>query len=375
MEDRGEMEIIPAMLRVFVWAKTKDFKGHDPHDLLESPIFGKLAESKAELAKLVVLQLGRRSSLNLHSWLRVPERENPKALALFISGLTRTKATATDDWLNIAEQLAERLLKISDIAWGYPFAWQSRTHFVARDAPTIVATSFVAQALLDLFEITREPNLLATAERSAKWILASIPRFEVGEELAFGYGPNDPQIVFNASLLGAELIARVGEKNQDAAMIALAKRAAEFVVSHQRPDGAWVYGLEASQTWVDGFHTGFVLTSLKRIATLTNDDNLHQSAKLGFEYFRKELITKEGLPKYFNNSLYPIDAHSAGQAILTLSKFGDLETAKLVAMSVIQLLQSPEGYFYYQAHKTYINKVPYMRWSNAWMFRGLAEIA
>jgi hypothetical protein len=54
--------------------------------------------------------------------------------------------------------------------------------------------------------------------------------------------------------------------------------------------------------------------------------------------------------------------------------FDDVELALKVAEQTIQLLGSPDGYFYYQAHPHYTNKIAYMRWSNAWMFRALAEL-
>jgi hypothetical protein len=33
------------------------------------------------------------------------------------------------------------------------------------------------------------------------------------------------------------------------------------------------------------------------------------------------------------------------------------------------------GYFYFQKHKRYTNKIPYLRWPNAWMYLALATLA
>jgi len=35
----------------------------------------------------------------------------------------------------------------------------------------------------------------------------------------------------------------------------------------------------------------------------------------------------------------------------------------------------PEGFFYYQVRRTHTVKIPYMRWSQAWGVRALAELA
>ncbi len=362
------------LTRLFAWARSKDFRGHDPHDLLESPLVRSVVGSMPSPARLVLLQLGRRSPVNLHTMLGVPSQENPKGLALFLSGLVKAKELAAPDWLATSKALAARLLKNEKYAWGYPFAWQSRTHFVPADGPTIVATAFVANALLDLYDFEQDPTLLAAAERSVEFMLCDIPRFESNFGIAFGYGPNDSQVVFNASLLGAELIARVGALKRNEEYLRLANRAAAFVVHYQDETGLWKYGLEPSQTWIDSFHTGFVICSLERISALTNDAQIKDSAQRGFENFRKNFITPDALPRYYYQRTYPIDAHSAAQCILTLLTFGDRALATKVAERSIELLGSEKGYFYYQVHPRYTNRIAYMRWSNAWMFRALAEI-
>ena len=38
----------------------------------------------------------------------------------------------------------------------------------------------------------------------------------------------------------------------------------------------------------------------------------------------------------------------------------------------IRHMQDPSGYFYYQKHRFYTNKISYMRWSNAFMFNALS---
>jgi len=37
-------------------------------------------------------------------------------------------------------------------------------------------------------------------------------------------------------------------------------------------------------------------------------------------------------------------------------------------------MQDIEGFFYYQKWKWYTNKIPYIRWSQAWMFYALAYL-
>lgn len=44
-----------------------------------------------------------------------------------------------------------------------------------------------------------------------------------------------------------------------------------------------------------------------------------------------------------------------------------------IAKWAINNMQDNKGYFYYQKTRWYTNKIPYMRWSQAWMFYALAQ--
>ena len=81
------------------------------------------------------------------------------------------------------------------------------------------------------------------------------------------------------------------------------------------------------------------------------------------------------MPRYYDRSRYPIDATAAAQSLLTLCRFGDLATARRVADWSVEQLQRPDGAFAFQIQRRYTNRIPYMRWSTAWMYCGLARVA
>ena len=86
----------------------------------------------------------------------------------------------------------------------------------------------------------------------------------------------------------------------------------------------------------------------------------------------------DGTPKYYNNKTYPIDIHCPGQLFVTLSSLDSYKSHKDLAAKVInwsiKKMQSPKGYFYYQYRKVISSKIPYMRWSNAFMFNGMSYL-
>ena len=50
-----------------------------------------------------------------------------------------------------------------------------------------------------------------------------------------------------------------------------------------------------------------------------------------------------------------------------------LELGKKIAEWTIENMQDENGYFYYRIYKSgYISKIPFIRWGQAWMLRGLS---
>jgi len=100
----------------------------------------------------------------------------------------------------------------------------------------------------------------------------------------------------------------------------------------------------------------------------------------GYEFWRERFFLANGWPKYYPDRLYPADAHSAGAAIVTLVELsgrvpGALELAQQITDWTIATLRSPDSYFYYQRRRFGTVRIPYMRWSEAWMAYALARLA
>jgi hypothetical protein len=96
----------------------------------------------------------------------------------------------------------------------------------------------------------------------------------------------------------------------------------------------------------------------------------------GFEYYINTFFTEEGIPKYYNNSVYPIDIHAPAQMVVTVAKLGKFKQHKAIVDKVmhwtIKKMQSKKGFFYYQFNKFFPSKISYMRWAQAWMFYALS---
>jgi hypothetical protein len=375
---------------LLAWCREHDFAGHDPFDALNSRLFQATPFAGSRNARLLWTQLVKRSPADLRSLARVPVERNAKGIALFaLAQLATYRRVKTGDAEQQTRNLLSMLLSMkvdgfSGAAWGYNFDWQSRNFFAPRGTPTIVPTAFAARALIEAAREFNADEYLNIARSVCDFILKDLPRtVETDTELCFSYAPDTNTRIFNASLLAAEVLAEVGKLSDltgDAALRHDAERAARYVINQQQPDGSWTYGTDPNQSWVDNFHTAYILFSLKRIITACSPSaEFQQALERGFRYWKRTFFLADGWPKYYHDDPYPVDAHAAASAIVTLLECRDLdETSSALAHQIaswtIANLRDKQGFFYYQRRRFYTVRKPYMRWTQAWMLYALARL-
>ena len=78
----------------------------------------------------------------------------------------------------------------------------------------------------------------------------------------------------------------------------------------------------------------------------------------------------------YNNKIYPIDIHCPAQLFVTLNHLKKINEHRNLAEKVmvwtIRNMQTKGGHFIYQKKKFFSSRIPYMRWSNAFMFNALS---
>ncbi len=333
----------------------------------------------------------KRLPVNIRSFLLVTKTQNPKAIALFLKAfikLRRLGLLENDALINLMiDNLITLRSSINVInstdptnqywCWGYSFPWQTRTILVPKSAPNLVCTVFVANALLDAYKEEKDEHCLEMAKSAAEYILNEL-FWEDGLEAGFSYPlPGLKNRVHNANFLGAALLSRVYVHTGENKFLEPALKAARYSTSRQNQNGSWYYGEHPSQQWIDNFHTGYNLCALKAICEYADNSEFQANIVKGLQFYRDNFFNGNGVAKYFHDRTYPIDIHSVAQSIITLLEFADLEGDDRLAHSVLKWVISnmwdKKGYFYYQIHPAYKIKIPYMRWSEAWMLLGLAQ--
>jgi hypothetical protein len=178
-------------------------------------------------------------------------------------------------------------------------------------------------------------------------------------------------------MVGAAVLARTAKHNGNQEYLAVAKEAMTYSCSRQLPNGAWLYGEDPKNHWIDNFHTGYNLDALKCYIEGTGNTAYEGNLRKGFDFFKNNFFEVSGRPKYYHNRAYPIDSQCASQAIETLASFcvcdeSALELGVKVAEWTIKSMQDRAGYFYFRQYPFATLKVPMIHWAQATTYKALA---
>lgn len=366
--------------RLKSFCEKEQFKGWDPFDGLNSKVLENLVGlNRIRLFRLAWIQVFKKNPVNFRRLFLIKKDYNPKGLGLFLNGYCNLYKTDGDVMhLEKIHWLAEKIIELrtpgfSGSCWGYNFDWQSMAFFQPKYTPTIVASTFIGYALLDAFDITGREEYKKHALSICDFILNDLNRtYDEQGDFSFSYSPFDKTQVFNATLLGSRMLSRAYSYIHDPIYLQEARKSVSWCCKHQHEDGSWPYSPLPFHRWIDNFHTGYNIECISEFQKYSGDSSFENNIRSGIEYYRHTFFLPNGMPKYYNNSIYPVDIHASAQFIITMFRVGRMgeyatEIQKVLSWA-IDNMQSPEGFFYFQKNRQYTIKIPYMRWSQAWMF-------
>lgn len=379
-ETRKELE--DSIVKLAAWVEAQGYKGYDPSDGLNS--FLRPLTFGNQLADRVLMQLIWKSPFNLRPLVGIRPEESTKGRGYMAWGYWlrykvtqdrsyKAKAIACLDWLT-----ANKAPGHIGYSWGNHFDFVTRAGVKPAGMPIIVWTGLIGQAFLEAFEQTREDRFLDVARGICSWIL-NLPREQTSTGACLSYVPFSQISSHNSNMLGAAMLARTWKHTSEKELLEIARSAMEYSCSRQRPDGSWWYGEEPKYQWVDNFHTGYNLDSLKRYMDNTGDETYRCHFNAGLRYFKDVFFTPDGAPRYYHNRTYPIDIQCAAQAIETLAFCSENDPSCLalslkVAQWTVHNMQDRRGYFYYRQYPMIKAKTPYIHWGQATMYKALATL-
>lgn len=379
-------EIDKLLDETYEWSKARGFKGYNKHDALNSPLV-RIITGWSKWTRILAVQFVMRFPVNVRSLLMTRKTYNPKGLALFVSGLVDRYHTSGDQ-AYIAEALS--IIKIlesqmseggwSGSCWGYHYPWQDLNFFADSKLPNAVVTCFVCEAYLDLYEVTKDKSLLDRVNSAMQFLLRDLPvLFETPSELCLSYIPRieNKVRVMDVSILTGAVLARFDSLSGSSENVHIAKRLVRYVVNRQQNSGAWYYTdpPEHSPIRHDNYHTGFILDALDQYRKYSGDETFAHAYENGLQFYRDNLFTGLGAPKWMSDQEYPYDIHGSAQGLISFSRSFTQNESLLERIFnwMTTNLYSGDGRFYYQRTRFFTKRITFMRWCNAWGFRSIAR--
>lgn len=367
------------------WGDERNWRGPDPYDGLNATpmLIRRLRQSRLGLRLLT--QVVKRSPLDLRPVLRVRPGLSPTTLGLLISAYARNGFVGKDEARDklrrsIAQLEGLRCTTFVEPCWGYHFDVQTRVFFYPNTVPNTIATAFAAMGLLDAYELSGEERALEGAVGAAEFFARHVRQTSTRTGAYFGYLPGDQTPIHNASMLVCALFARLARLLGRDDLGLRASAGVEYTVTHQRPDGSWPYGETPGLSWVDGFHTGYVLDCLLTcVESDIGGSHAEEAWRRGLRFYANALVDPDGTPRYKPDSRYPIDGLCAAQAIQTLARAERVEPGVTGrAWSVFSYAQNRlargDGAFAFQRERLWLNRTAHPRWVQAPMLTALTHL-
>ena len=386
-EIRLKNTISQSLHKLLEYVEEEAYLGYDPYDTLCSRVpFHRLGK----WGPVVATQLQKRNPINIRPFLGIKKDCNPKGMGLFLKAYCILyEKTGNEGFLDKAGWIFNWLMdnasrEYSGMAWGYNFPWASSGEFKKAFLPSVVVTAYIIDGVFAYYKSTKSLAAKRAVISAADFVSEDIPITEFNTGISFAYTPQSKGACYNASLHAAEILLKaclVERKKPDNRI----EQAVRFVLSRRKEDGSWYYSFNpennTERRQID-FHQGFVLNSLHSIRKHAGFLQTESKAAIqkGLLFYKKAQFSPDGRSFWRLPKKWPVDIHNQSQGIITFTLLKDyapdyFEFAKTIAGWTIDNMQDKSGYFYYRKYPLFTNKIPFIRWSQAWMLLALSELA
>lgn len=393
------------------YLETEEYIGYDPYDILLSYIPFRYA---GKWIPVLATQMHKRNPVNIRPLIGIKKDFNPKAIGLLLQAYSllygnnkrKEERNNVEDTFREQEKFKEEVKRKEEVkikmnffykwlldnytkgfsgsCWGYNFPWAGSVKYIEANYPSAIVTGFIGKALFEYYIQTGNQEVLSTMKSAGEFIMSDLQVTEDKTGICFSYTPLLPDCCYNASLLAAELLAKLYYLTRDDSLLIKVEKAVSFILCRQKPDGRWNYSLNIEngreREQID-FHQGYILESLYEIRNFALKDypEINNSLIKGLEFYRKQQFLQDGRSRWRLPAYWPVDIHSQAQGIITFCKLKEfnpdyLSFAQAIGKWTIENMQDRTGYFYYQIHKFYKNKISYIRWAQSWMFLALTHL-
>lgn len=373
---------------LFEWVKKNGYIGWDPYDGINSEILRRCFKGIPYL-EIFSTQLNVYSIVNLRPILRIEKGRDVKGAALFIQAYSKLYNLTGKEIYKKELEDCTSFLKENSLKDIYNFDCWSSHYFPyisadkirhLNDIPDIIGTGQAINAFVKSYKVLDNKILKDISVSGSLFIINQLLEKRQDNYYFKYYSLKDYNtVVFNASAQGLECLSNVLSIKKDKEINEICEKIVRFLIENQKEDGSWIFSINEygkKRIQLD-FHQGYIIDGLLSFLPYANNKKLlKECIEKGANYYKNNLFLKNGQSYYRYPIKFPIDIHNQSQGIITFSKLAlinpeYLEFAKNITEWTINNMQDPSGYFYHQKWPIFTNKIPYIRWSQAWMMLAL----
>lgn len=198
----------------------------------------------------------------------------------------------------------------SGLCWGLGFKWAVGDDLdYDENTPFSTHTPYVLEALDKYISITGDVSYVPIVESIFSFYENDIQvMLEDESTMATSYGPDRDRLVTNAvsySMFAYALLVKYIPDQKSKIEIKIQKLY-NYIKSKQLKDGSWLYEPDSKDSFIDCFHSCFVLKNIYKTALIFPLDNSENVLRIGYEYVKKNFYSSDkGLFKRFSLSNKP----------------------------------------------------------------------
>ncbi len=217
----------------------------------------------------------------------------------------------------------------SGYCWGLNMEWvYSAEDSYDSNIPFSTHTPYPLEAMVKYYEITEEQNLIEPIQSVFQFFEKDI-KIMIGstDKLILSYGVEKDRVVVNANAYAMYCYALLLKffPERESYIKDKIYRLYNFITSVQRGDGSWLYSPYEEDTFIDCFHSAFVLKNIVKTDKIIGLDRANYVVESGYRYI---------LNNFLNNEKFLFKRFSKSNRV-SIIKFDLYDNAEMLNLAIL----------------------------------------
>jgi len=201
--------LMASIIKLYQWLEEYKFKGYEPRDALSSKLIP--LTFKSLFAERVFQQIVLRCPFHIRPLIGIKPRMSTIGMGFLAVGYIRMwQVTQESNWEKRAIYSLDWLIDnknpgYSGACWGNNFDYVSRGGRLSKFLPTVVWTSLIGHAFLDVYEALGNEKYLNMAISSSEFIMKDLIHEKFNNGICISYTPYKKSSIHNSNMLSKSI--------------------------------------------------------------------------------------------------------------------------------------------------------------------------